>query len=94
MAKQATPKAEILSVGFNFNIRVKNTATPESPESIFQDNVHVDFSDDQSLNRVLGEKPYLKEIIPILVDKLNKEFDANNASANELKTKLSAILSA
>lgn len=94
MAKQATPKAEILRVGFNFTINHRNPATPDAPESVFQDSVYLDLNDEQVLNKVLNEKPFLKLVIPILVEKFNKEFDANNASANELKSKISGILSA
>jgi len=94
MAKQATPKAEIVGISINFDIRYRDTSSDQSPETNLRDNAYVDFKDEQALNRIITEKPYLQEIIPILIAKMAKELDASNTAGSDLKTKATQILSA
>jgi len=94
MAKQPTPKAEIVGISINFDIRYRDPSNDQSPETNLSDNAYLDFRNEQALNRIIAEKPYLQDIVPILVDKMNKELDANNKSGSDLKSKITQILSA
>jgi len=94
MAKQATPKTDVLSIGFNFDVRHKDPSNPEATEQLYRDQVNIDFRDEQSLNRILGEKPYLTNVILFLIEKMTSDLAASNTAGTALKSKVTEILSA
>jgi len=94
MAKQTSPKAELVGINFSFDIRYKDLSNDQGPELNLRDNAYLDFRDEQALNRIINEKPYLSDIIPLLVAKMTKELDSANTVGSELKNKVTQILSA
>jgi len=97
MAKQTDqvkPKAEIVGISINFDIRYRDPSNDQSPETNLSDNAYLDFRNEQALNRIIAEKPYLADIVPILAAKFAKELDAANTAGSDLKSKVTGILSA
>jgi hypothetical protein len=85
---------EIDSVSLNFNIQCRDTNVAEgSPQGFsFGDSGSLNFTDEKELNKVLSEKPYLAEIVPLLIKFFAAAYDRDNVNAKKLKEGISNLL--
>ncbi|MCF0074488.1 hypothetical protein LZD49_28645 [Dyadobacter sp. CY261] len=87
-----TEKKTLLAIDYfslNFSLQAKDA---EGQQVILNDSVGLNFNDDNELNRVLVEKPYLKAIIQPLIHRLKESYDPTKADAKKLKEDIGKLL--
>ncbi len=85
-------KVEYINIGISVRI-VDPSSTPEDRKTVdIVDNVGLNLSDEKHMDELLTEKPYLGEIIPVIVEALTKKYDPAAAKAKAFAEKMKKIV--
>jgi len=76
----------------NIHVSISVAGLEGSGENVkpvnISDSSVIDFSNIDQMDRILNEKPYLKEILPTVIKAMTEHYDATRSSATKLKESL------
>lgn len=89
MSQKTTFKFNHISVSFHVSgeSKVGDEVLPFS----FNENSSLDLANDSQVNIEVINKPYLNDLIPVLLKRAVESYDPENVNAKKLKEQISAI---
>lgn len=83
-------KVEFLSIGIS--VRVLDPTSEERKTVDLTDNIQLSLMDEKHVDELLTEKPYLAEILPVIVEALTKKYDPAAAKAKAFTERMKKIV--